>query len=81
MRTTPLTRSEPGGAGIEERAPRLRLLTGAVLSLHAAFVYRFWWLNDDAFISFRYARNLARGEGIRFNVWDQTPVEGYSNFL
>lgn len=36
-------------------------------------------LYDDAFISFRYARNLARGDGLVFNVGDI--VEGYTNFL
>lgn len=34
---------------------------------------------DDAFISFRYAENLARGEGLVFNPGER--VEGYSNFL
>ncbi len=34
---------------------------------------------DDAFISFRYAENLAHGRGLVFNVGDR--VEGYSNFL
>lgn len=61
--------------------PPLSLAAGAVLALHAAMVARFWWVTDDALISFRYARNLARGDGPRFNVWDQPPVEGYSNFL
>lgn len=36
-------------------------------------------LNDDAFISLRYARNLARGDGLVFNPTDR--VEGYTNFL
>ena len=36
------------------------------------------WI-DDSFISFRYARNLAAGHGLVFNVGD--PVEGYTNFL
>jgi arabinofuranosyltransferase len=34
---------------------------------------------DDAFISFRYARNLAAGLGPVFNAGER--VEGYSNFL
>jgi hypothetical protein len=34
---------------------------------------------DDAFISFRYARNLLEGEGLVYNVGE--PIEGYSNFL
>ncbi len=43
-------------------------------------VHRFWFLCDDSYITFRYARNLARGRGITYNVGDQ-PVEGYSDFL
>ncbi|MBN1880164.1 hypothetical protein JW823_08640 [bacterium] len=35
---------------------------------------------DDAFISFRFAGNLASGHGLVYNV-DQAPVEGYTNFL
>jgi hypothetical protein len=35
---------------------------------------------DDAFISFRVARNLARGHGLRFNPGGP-PVEAASNFL
>lgn len=34
---------------------------------------------DDAYITFRYARNWARGAGPVFNLGE--PVEGYSNFL
>lgn len=38
-----------------------------------------WFLTDDAFISFRYVRNLLNGHGLVFNVGER--VEGYSNFL
>lgn len=41
-----------------------------------------WWLRfvqDDAFITYQYARNFARGEGLVFNSGDY--VEGYTNFL
>ena len=38
-----------------------------------------WWLADDAFISFRYARNLVDGHGLVFNPGER--VEGYTNFL
>jgi hypothetical protein len=48
---------------------------------HALLVYRFWFLADDAFISFRFARNLALGHGLRYNLGVHLPVEGYSNFL
>jgi len=34
---------------------------------------------DDAFISFRYARNLVEGNGLVFNPGEH--VEGYTNFL
>jgi len=37
------------------------------------------WLCDDAYISFRYAENLAQGHGLVFNVGEW--VEGYTNFL
>ena len=36
-------------------------------------------LVDDAFISFRYARNFAEGHGLVFNLGER--VEGYTNFL
>jgi len=51
------------------------------LAAWAVLAWRFDWLNDDAFISFRYARNLARGLGLCFNPGVHPPVEGYSNFL
>ena len=38
-----------------------------------------YFLTDDAFISFRYARNLLEGHGLVFNPGEY--VEGYSNFL
>ncbi len=38
-----------------------------------------WFLCDDAFISFRYTRNLLEGHGLVFNPGEY--VEGYTNFL
>ena len=38
-----------------------------------------WFLCDDAFISFRYARNLLEGHGLVFNPGER--VEGYTNLL
>ncbi len=38
-----------------------------------------WDVVDDAYISFRYARNLMEGHGLVFNVGEK--VEGYTNFL
>jgi len=39
---------------------------------------RVFWLQDDMMISMRYARNLARGEGLVWNTAGER-VEGYSN--
>lgn len=38
-----------------------------------------WFICDDSFISFRYARNLIEEQGLVFNVGER--VEGYTNFL
>ena len=38
-----------------------------------------WFMTDDAFIGFRYARNLLEGHGLVFNPGEY--VEGYSCFL
>jgi hypothetical protein len=37
------------------------------------------YLKDDAYISYRYARHLADGHGMVFNLGER--VEGYTNFL
>ena len=51
------------------------LLAGLVC---LAWTHRF--VQDDAYITFRYARNLASGFGL---VWNpgEPPLEGYTNFL
>ena len=58
------------------------LLWAAFPALFLYGVYRavaFSWIGDDAFISFRYARNLVDGHGLIFNIGER--VEGYTNFL
>lgn len=45
----------------------------------AARAIGFAWLADDAYISFRYADNLAAGLGLVFNAGEY--VEGYTNLL
>ncbi len=53
-----------------------------VLACLAAEFPSLWaerWVQDDAYVSFRYARNLVRGNGLVYNVGE--PVEGYTNFL
>lgn len=52
----------------------LVLLVGGFLALAGAFALYM----DDAYISLRYAQNLARGDGLVFNPGEW--VEGYSNF-
>lgn len=57
----------------------LFLLVLALLPyIHQAGAYRHY-TNDDAYITLRYARNLAAGRGPFFNAGEH--VEGYTNFL
>lgn len=44
-----------------------------------AWALHLGWVADDAFISFRYARNWVDGLGLVFNAGER--VEGYTNFL
>ncbi|MFT7485367.1 MAG: hypothetical protein ACI9F9_001217 [Candidatus Paceibacteria bacterium] len=55
---------------------------GLVLALlvFAIGVWHSQFLIDDAFISFRYAKNWAGGHGLVYNIGNPQPVEGYSNF-
>jgi arabinofuranosyltransferase len=46
------------------------------VALVVAFMVRF--VQDDAFISFTYARSLVQGQGL---TWFGTRVEGYTNFF
>src|SRR5262245_7250535 len=52
------------------------LAATAVLVPHALL---FDFVSDDAYISFRYARNLAEHGQLVFNLGER--VEGYTNFL
>ena len=73
------------GGGSTPRPRRSRVQEAAAFVLlwlpYAWLVRRFWFVTDDSYISFRYARNLARGHGLRYNLGVEPPVEGYSNFL
>jgi len=64
------------------RAPRIPLAALAVVLLVGVFVLHVAYTSgavlDDAYISFRYARNLASGRGLVFNPGER--VEGYTNF-
>src|SRR5438094_6374855 len=66
-------------AATESRPRRTAVALSLVLGVAAAHMFLFRTLADDAFITFRYARNLAAGQGAVFNPGEY--VEGYSNFL
>ena len=56
---------------------------GGLLAMLAVYFVHAWhfrhYVNDDAYITFRYSRFLAMGRGPYFNVGER--VEGYSNLL
>lgn len=52
------------------------LIVAAIYGVHVA---HWWWINDDGFITFRYARNFVEGFGLVFNPGER--VEGYSEPL
>jgi arabinofuranosyltransferase len=56
----------------------LVLLAGAALIVGWRW---FWFLTDDAYISFRYISNSMLGHGYVWNPPPFRPVEGYTNFL
>src|SRR5215468_3827839 len=62
---------------------RSRLLALALLGTLGLLLWHaavYWFLTDDGYISFRYARNLAHGHGLVFNPGHER-VEGYTNLL
>ncbi|MBI2962864.1 MAG: hypothetical protein HYY35_03855 [Deltaproteobacteria bacterium] len=67
------------------RGSRLDLAAGSILILAIAAAYLSQavlfhrYVNDDAFITFRYSRSWASGRGPYYNPGEH--VEGYTNFL
>ena len=55
------------------------LSTVAAVAAGLALAWAWWFVVDDAYISFRYARHLVDGIGLRYNPGEDPPVEGYSN--
>jgi hypothetical protein len=51
----------------------------AAIVIFAGLSFYLRTIHDDAFISFRYAKNLVEGNGLVFNIGER--VEGYTNFL
>jgi arabinofuranosyltransferase len=62
---------------------RFRLQVAGLVLLVLGYVAHFRLLDariqDDAYISFRYAKHLAEGHGLVWNIGEK--VEGYTNFL
>ncbi|MEN8007360.1 MAG: hypothetical protein ABFS42_10120 [Candidatus Krumholzibacteriota bacterium] len=51
---------------------------GVICLIYLAHALYYWeWVEDDAFISLRYAQNFVNGSGLVFNPGER--VEGYSN--
>lgn len=78
MRTTEQTPENQGVLATKSRLWAVVLVV-ALVGLFGYNVYQGFFLCDDAFISFRYARHFADGDGLVWNVGER--VEGYSNFL
>lgn len=69
---------------LSRQRPIRRAMWAALLLPTIVYAYgvcRFNWLVDDAFITFRYSKHLVQGFGLRFNVGESPPVEGFSNLL
>jgi len=64
-------------ARLRQGAASAVLAAALVWAAAAAWLQR--WTTDDAFISFRYARNLVEGHGLVFNAGEH--VEGFTNLL
>ncbi|MEO0820813.1 MAG: hypothetical protein AAF074_10365 [Pseudomonadota bacterium] len=68
------------GTSVLSGSAATTLLAALIL---AVFVVHFLFLAvvaEDAFISFRFAQNVAGGHGFLWNI-GEAPVEGYTNFL
>ena len=79
-------RQAPGKPGVRSMRSPTPVAVGLCLGSLALLLVsmRAWeFLCDDAFISFRYAANLAEHGSLSFNptLTDAPPVEGYTNFL
>ena len=75
---------EIGGENVLARIPRLHPAWYLLLLPILGTGILWWWLfhgvpYDDAFIYYRYARNLVAGHGLTFNPGER--VEGFTGFL
>ncbi len=60
-------------------AAKLACGLAILLAVHLASVLHYYFVCDDAFISFRYLTNWLAGNGLVYNIGER--VEGYTNFL
>ncbi len=79
-------RVEKRSSQIDERSRRRDLLVIEIILIGAGILlwfgwHLFWYLTDDAYISFRYISNSMLGYGYVWNTPPFLPVEGYTNFL
>src|SRR5687767_6754738 len=73
--------AEAGAGGASGRTSRPHWGLLAILAGYAWLVHRLAFVSDDAFINFRFAKNLAAGAGFVFNPGVEGPVEGTSELL
>ena len=70
--------SKKYSVGLNRKILSIYLSIGiGIFAIYKAFIQH--WVCDDAFISFRYAKNLTDGLGLVYNAREF--VEGYTNFL
>ena len=55
------------------------IIVAAIIVVLTALAWSNRFIQDDAFISFRYADNLVSGHGLVWNAGER--IEGYTNFL
>jgi arabinofuranosyltransferase len=80
----PVSPLDAGNGDALKRNFTLAIRISVLLLLAVALVLawrEFWFLTDDAFITFRYIDHHRRGWGYTWNPPPFAPVEGYSNFL
>ena len=68
-----------GGLARVTRQYGIAAISGSSVILLLHSIFYFHYTSDDAYISYRYARNLSDGMGLVWNPGQH--VEGYSNFL
>ena len=60
---------------------KTRIIVGAIIAAALVFGLFNSFIQDDAFISFRYAENFVKTGNLSWNPNSPEPVEGYTNFL